>query len=69
MKKLKHKLYSPFLQSCHGNWTRAANGISWAEGEGWEQSLKSHRGGLAFPRQYETGLLGRSPGGGLQHQF
>lgn len=60
MKKLKCKPYSPSLQSCSSNWAHAANGISWAEGEGWQQSLKSHSGGLAFPRQYEAAFLGRS---------
>lgn len=49
MQKLKYKCYSPFVQICHSNWARAANGISWPEEQGWEQSLKSHRGGLAFP--------------------
>lgn len=62
MKELKHKPYSPFLHSCHSNWARAANGISWAEGEGCEQSLKSHSGDLALPGNISldslAGLLG-----------
>lgn len=69
MKKQKCKPYSPFLQSCCHNWACAANGISWAEGQGWEQSLRSHSGGFAFPRHYEAEFLGSSPGGSLQHPF
>lgn len=69
MKKLKCKPYSSFLQSCHSNWARTLNGIFWAEGQGWKQSLRSHSGDLAFPRQNEAGFLGSYPGGSLQHQF
>lgn len=69
MKKQNRKPYSPFLQSCRSNWACAANGISWAEGQGGEQSLKSYSGGLAFPRKYEAEFLGSSPGGSFQHQF